>query len=157
MASDPRSFHLPDLPTAGYSTGREKELTDQVMLFMREIDRNRLRLLCIVLEGMTKWRTVAGTIWRGMRIAEEHSLLDDIFRYFEVQAAGSAPAVQAEMLRNAQNPLKWREAVTSLTPHWEYERDALMVMQGMMQWVPTEAELAVLKKTRDTSPSEWIN
>ncbi len=136
---DPRSFHLPDLPTAGYSTGREKELTDQVMLFMREIDRNRLRLLCIVLEGMTKWRTVAGTIWRGMRIAEEHSLLDDIFRYFELQAAGSAPAVQAEMLRNAQNPLKWREAVTSLTPHWEYERDQLLKME---KWKVTRDDLA---------------
>ena len=30
---------LPDLPNAGYQTSREKQLSDEIMVFLREIGR----------------------------------------------------------------------------------------------------------------------
>jgi hypothetical protein len=116
-------FHLPDLPTAGYATIRERELTDMVMQFMREVERDRLRLLTIVIEGKTRWRSVAGSIWRGHRIGEEHALLDSIYDYFTLQAC--RPRTQMLLLRYAKNPDKWRDIVRMVMPHLERERETL--------------------------------
>lgn len=116
-------FHLPDLPNAGYATQRERELTDMVMQFMREVERDRIRLLTIVIEGKQRWRVVAGNIWRGHRIGEEHALLDSIYDYFTMQAC--RPRTQALLLKCAQNPQKWREIVRIVLPHLEKERETL--------------------------------
>ncbi len=124
-------FHLPDLPNAGYSTQRERELTDMIMDFMRQTERNRPLLLTIVIEGKPKWRKMAGSIWRGMRIGEDHQLLDSIYDYFTLQAC--KPRTQRLLLAAAQNPAKWREIVRIVLPHLEREREVLKVAQ---KWSP---------------------
>lgn len=124
-------FHLPDLPNAGYATQREKELTDAIMQFMRECERDRVRLLTIVLEGRERWRTVAQSIWRGLRIGESHDLLDSIFAYLELMAC--PPRVQAALLRNQKNPAKWREIMRFVYPQMEREREKVRLLQ---KWSP---------------------
>lgn len=116
-------FHLPDLPNAGYATTRERELTDAIMIFMREIERDRLRLLTIVCEGKAKWRAAAQSIWRGLKVGETDGLLDSIFTYFELQAC--PPRVQVALLKHQQNPAKWREIMRFAQPQIEREREAL--------------------------------
>ena len=114
-------FHLPDLPHAGYATEREKQLSDCVMEFIRQIERDRVRLLTIVLEGREKWRTVAQSIWRGLRIGEDASLLDDIFFYLELMAV--RPGVQVMLLRAAKKPSVRRDIMRAVYPHLERERE----------------------------------
>ncbi len=116
-------FHLPDLPIVGYSTTRERALTDNIQEFIRQIERDRPRLLTIVCEGREKWRKVAGDIWRGYRIGEEDGTLNAIFAYFELLA--SPPRVQAKLLLAPKNALKWRETMRQAMPRIEAEREAL--------------------------------
>ena len=116
-------FHLPDIPNAGYATDRERHLSDEIMFFMRDIERDRPRLLMIVLTGLTEWRKVAGHIWRGYRIGEDHQLLDSIFHYFELQAC--RPRTQRVLLAAHGNPQKWRDIMRAVTPHLEREVEAL--------------------------------
>lgn len=123
--SAPDLPHLPDLPDAGYSTRRERALTDAVMFAMRAIERDRLQLLSVVLDGRTKWRTVLRSSWRGLRITND--LADSIYDYLTLQAA--RPAFQRELLDNAQNPLKWRAIVRLMWADLERQRDGLRAMQ----------------------------
>jgi hypothetical protein len=116
-------FHLPDLPNAGYATTREREMTDAIMTFMRDTERNRLLLLTIVIEGKAKWRKMAGDIWRGLRASEDDGLLDSIYDYFTLQAC--RPRTQMLLLRYAKNPDKWRDVVRMVMPHLERERETL--------------------------------
>lgn len=90
---------LPDLPDAGYSTRRQRETSDAVMIFMRAVERNRPLLLAIVIDGREKWRKTAGTEWRGLLI--DRDLLDSIFQYFVLQA-GPNPAQQLLILNGAK-------------------------------------------------------
>ncbi len=120
-------FHLPDLPNAGYATQRERELTDLIMTFMRDTERNRLLLLTIVIEGKQKWRKMAGNIWRGHRIGEDAGLLDSIYDYFTLQAC--RPGTQRLLLAAAKNPDKWRAIVRIVMPHLERERETLRLMR----------------------------
>ncbi len=127
-------FHLPDLPNAGYATDREKRLSDAIMDFMRQVERDRERLLTIVLDGQTYWRRVAGDIWGGFRIGEDHQLLDSIFHYFELQAV--KPRTQALLLKHRQNPQKWQEIMRLVMPHLEREREAARLTK---KWSPFDA------------------
>lgn len=124
--SDGRLFHLPDLPNAGYATFREKALSDAVMQFLRTLERDRLRLLTVVLEGPATWRRIAQSIWRGLRIGEDHQLLDEIYKYLELQAC--PPVIQRQLLDAAQNPAKWRELVDSARPELEKQREGLKLL-----------------------------
>lgn len=118
-------FHLPDLPHVGYATRREKALSDAIMQFMREVERDRMRLLTIVIEGPERWRAIAGEIWRGLRIGQEDGALDAIYTYFVLQAATSQPALQRALLAAVKNTPKFRELTAKLLPHIERERDLL--------------------------------
>lgn len=94
---------LGDLPNDGYATKREKELSDAIMLFMRQIERDRPFLLSIVVGGKSKFRHIVGKQWRGLRPLDD--LLDKIFDYF-VKQAGENPIGQLEQLeRMAATPL----------------------------------------------------
>jgi hypothetical protein len=88
-------YHLPDLPNAGYASYRQKETTDAICFFMRGVERNRVLLLSIVIDGIDKWRKTAGGVWRGLLI--DRDILDSIFRYFIAQA-GPNPAQQLLIL-----------------------------------------------------------
>jgi hypothetical protein len=117
-------FHLPDLPIVGYSTRREKALTDNIQEFIRQIERDRVRLLTIVCAGLGKWKQVAGDIWRGYRIGEDDGALTAIYRYLELLAC--APKYQAQLLRYPKNVLKWAEIMRQAMPDIEAEREMLI-------------------------------
>ena len=87
--------HLPDLPNAGYSTTREKELSDEIMYFIRETERDRLLMLDIVCNGREKFRRVFLKAFRYLRI--DVDLCDAVFGYL-VLLAGENPELQRDSL-----------------------------------------------------------
>lgn len=120
---DPLSAsRLPDLPDAGYATRRQKETSDAIMIFMRGVERNRMLLLAIVVDGIDKWRSTAGSVWRGLLIDRE--LLDSIFRYFVLQA-GVNPAEQLLILMGQQEQAQ-REA-------WDKRQSTKVQMQKALR------------------------
>ena len=94
---------------------------------MRQIERDRAKLLAIVCEGREKWRRVAGDIWRGYRIGQEEGTLNAIYDYFTLQAC--PPDVQVQLLKYPKNALKWRAIVRKAMPGIEREREALRAMK----------------------------
>lgn len=121
--------HLPDLPNAGYSTTREKALSDVVMQFMREIERDRARLLTVVLEGRDKWRRVGKDVWGWLKVDDD--LLDAVFAYFELQAC--RPAMQVRLLAAQRQPDVWRMLMAEATPDIEAQRERIFLMR---KWLP---------------------
>jgi hypothetical protein len=117
-------FHLPDLPTVGYSTQRERELTDEIMMMMREIERDRARLLQIVVEGTAKWRRAAKDAF-GLRA--ESDALDAIYDYFTLQAC--PPVVQRQLLDAQHNPGKWKAIVREAMPEIEAQLEGLRLVK----------------------------
>ncbi len=101
---------------------REKRGSDQIMTFMRDIERDRLRLLTIVVEGREKWRTVARQVF-GTKMAIDDDALDEMFWYFTLQCA--RPRTQWAMIKARKSPLVTKAIVRMLQPHIERERDAL--------------------------------
>jgi hypothetical protein len=124
-------FHLPDLPNVGYSTRKDREASDAIMTFMRDVERDRLRLLAIVCEGPDRWRVVAQDIWRGSNIDIE--AIDEIYRYFVLQAC--TPAMQAELLKaiDGRNRDRWRALVKAAMPWIERQYEA---MKLQAKWTP---------------------
>jgi len=119
-------FRLPDLPTAGYATARERELTDMVMVFMRVMERDRLRLLTVVCEGREKWRRVAGSVLPSWATDD---LLDAMFHYFELQAC--LPDMQRRLLDAKNNPDIWRMLMHEAMPDIERQREQVRQLQAM--------------------------
>lgn len=116
---------LPDLPTAGYASTRQKQTTDAIMLFMRSVERDRQLLLAIVVDGIDKWRKTAGTVWRGLLI--DRDILDSIFRYFIAQA-GPNPAQQLLILHGESQQRKrevWDKRMTTRQQFQKLQRAAL--------------------------------
>lgn len=93
------SIRLEDLPTAGYATSREKQLTDTVMFFLRGAERDRLWLLSMVCDGQAKFRKVLLKAWRHVRADEE--LIDAVYGYL-VLLAGKFPHLQRDELLRLQ-------------------------------------------------------
>jgi hypothetical protein len=124
-------WHLPDLPNAGYGSRREREASDAIMLFMRDCERDRPRLLAIVCEGPDTWRRVASDLWRGFPISTD--LIDAVYKYFVLQATVDKPFTCRALLAAIQNPLRWRELVRCVMPHLERQRDALRLQA---KWTP---------------------
>lgn len=99
---------LGDLPNAGYSTRREKALSDAMMLYLRSFDRlpdGRQLLLMMVIEGYELWLRRAMKAFRGHRISEDE--LRATFDYM-VKMAGTNPSEQLAAL------LKIRPKIDSL-------------------------------------------
>ncbi len=86
---------LPDIPHDGMQTRREKELHDVIQQFCREMERDRICLLSIVIDGKHKWRKVAKDKCAGLRISDD--LCDEIFAWF-VAVAGPNPMMQRDSL-----------------------------------------------------------
>ena len=124
-------FRLSDIPDAGYSTHKQKEASDSIMLFMRGCERDRMTLLNIVLGGLPMWRKTARTIWRSLLI--DDAILDAIYHYFELQAC--QPEEQRALLKAEKNPAKWRDIMRAAWPGIEQQREALRVME---KWTPYE-------------------
>lgn len=121
MSDEFAGERLPDLPNAGYATFSERELSDAIMLFIRECERERRRLLAIVLGGKERWRKVAGDIWRGLPI--DTDLLDSIYDYFVMLAADGED--QREFVRNIKNASVKRDILRRITPRLEAQLETL--------------------------------
>ncbi len=94
---------LPDLPTAGYATIREKQLTDEIMTYIRGAERNRLLLLANVCEGREKFRRITKKAWKHLRVDDD--LVDAVFGYL-VLLAGPNPEEQREHLLRMESARK---------------------------------------------------
>lgn len=123
-------FHLPDLPDVGYATRREREGTDAIMLFMRNVERNRNRLLTIVIDGREKWRKVARAAF-GNAMNVDDEALDAMFDYFTLQAA--RPKDQRRLLDAKNNPAVWRDIVREILPDIEEQRETVRLVT---KWQP---------------------
>lgn len=115
-------FHLPDLPNVGYATTREKTGSDMIMVFMRDVERDRLRLLSIVIEGREKWRRNAAEVF-GQSVNIDTEALDAMYDYFTLQSC--RPRTQWLLLKAQKNRLVWRALVAMVMPHLERERERL--------------------------------
>jgi hypothetical protein len=124
----PDLFHLPDLPTAGYATRREKALSDGIQEFLRQVERDRLLLLSIVIDGLAKWR-VTGKQALGLRI--DHELLDAMFSYLELLAC--RPEYQRRLLAAQSNSEIWRMVMAEAMPDIEAQRENVRLIQ---RWSP---------------------
>lgn len=98
---------LPDLPDAGYSTQRERQLSDEIMMYIRGAERNRLLLLMNVCEGREKFRRVTKKAWRHLKV--DDALCDAVFGYL-VLLAGKDPELQRDELLKLDQAEKLRRA-----------------------------------------------
>jgi len=121
-------FHLPDLPNVGYSTHREKVLSDSIMTAIRALERHRLTLLTIVVEGREKWRTVGKDAF-GLKVETE--ALDQIFDYLTLLAV--KPPVQRQLLDVAGKPDLWRMIAAEALPDLEAQ---LATVKLITKWQP---------------------
>ncbi len=115
-------FHLPDLPNVGYATTREKTGSDMIMVFMRAVDRDRMRLLSIVCEGRETWRKNAASVF-GRSVSIDTEAIDAMYDYFTLQAC--RPRTQWLLLKAQKNRMAWRALVAMVMPHLERERERL--------------------------------
>lgn len=86
---------LPDLPNAGFSTKREKALSDAMMMFVRGAERDRLWLLSMVCDGPDKFKVVMRKAWRAWKVDDED--IEGTWRYL-VLLAGAEPELQRDAL-----------------------------------------------------------
>jgi len=113
--SDPLSAsRLPDLPDAGYSTGLQRELSDAIMFLIRGIERDRLLLLQVVIEGQKTWRKRFLQAYRVIKADEEFA--DAVFRYL-VLLAGPNPDAQKAILEGMERQRRqetWDKRLSTL-------------------------------------------
>ncbi len=122
MADPLHASRLGDLPDAGYATYRQKQTSDLVMFWLREIERNRYLLLSIVVDGWDKWRKIAGKAWDinkgGRSTAMTTELLSLVWGYM-VKLAGENPASQLLTLQG----MREREA-----KHWDFRKATALAL-----------------------------
>jgi hypothetical protein len=87
---------LPDLPNDGYATRREKQLSDEIMMFLRATERDRFMLLLYVIQGREKFRRIVKRAWRHLKC--DDAMADAVFGYL-VLLAGPYPERQLETLK----------------------------------------------------------
>ena len=103
---------LPELPNAGYQTTREKQLSDEIMVFLRGAERDRLYLVSMVCDGYDKFAKITRKAWAHLRADDD--LIKAVWGYL-VLLAGDAPETQ----RNALLRMKWMSPAekAGLIPH----------------------------------------
>ena len=95
----PELPHLPDLPTAGYATRREKALTDEIMFYLRELERDRFQLLRVVIAGKDECRRILKQAWRHLKADDD--VCDAVYGY-ACLLAGPNPHMQLAELANLE-------------------------------------------------------
>ena len=137
--SDPhKASRLGDLPDAGYATYRQKQTSDLVMFWLREIERNRFLLLSIVVDGWDKWRKIAGAAWDinkgGRSTAMTTDLLKLVWDYM-VKLAGENPASQLLTLQG----IRQREAL-----YWDFRKATALALTKAQ----IDAQMTLAKEQR---------
>ena len=118
MADTPAiaASRLPDLPNAGYSTRKQKELSDAIMFLIRGFERERLLLLETVILGRDLWRKRFKAAFRVIGADDEFA--DAVFGYF-VLLAGPNPefqklAIEGDIRQRTQQQWDFRQSTTQL-------------------------------------------
>ena len=118
MADTPAiaASRLPDLPNAGYSTRKQKELSDAIMFLIRGFERERLLLLETVILGKDLWRKRFNAAFRVIGADDEFA--DAVFGYF-VLLAGPNPefqklAIEGDIRQRTQQQWDFRQRTTRL-------------------------------------------
>ncbi len=141
--ADLSGSYLGDLPTAGYATYRQKQTSDLVMFWLREIERNRFLLLSIVCDGWDKWRKIAGNAWDVNKGGRSTAMGTDLLRLvwdYMVKLAGPNPASQLLILEG----MKKRDAL-----HWDFRK---ATAQALMK-AQIEAQLDLQREQDKTRKS----
>lgn len=131
MENDRGALRLPDLPNDGYSTVKQKTLSDALMLFIRGMERERLTMLTIVLGGIGQWRRIARKAFRYTN--PDDGAIDAVYHYFELMAC--EPRYQRQLLHWKNNPQMWRDVMREAWPDIEQQQKALALME---KWTPFE-------------------
>lgn len=120
-------FHLPDLPNVGYATERERAGSDVIMLHMRAVERDRLLLLTIVLDGIAKWHALARESF-GHSLSITDDILNEMYWYFVLMAV--KPAVQRDLLAARKSPERTRTLIRLAMPDIEAQRAAVLALRN---------------------------
>src|SRR5215471_13738415 len=98
---------LPDLPTAGFNTRTQRELSDAIMFLIRGLERDRLLLLEVVTKGKTAWRRAFIKAYRAIKADAEFA--DAVFGYLVLLAGKDPHAEKArlQMLQQQQSVTAW--------------------------------------------------
>lgn len=91
---------LPELPNAGYQTSRERQLSDEIMTFVRDAERDRLYLVSMVCDGYDKFAKIARKAWQHLRVDDD--LLKSVWGYLTLLAGPEPEAQRTGLLQ-----LKW--------------------------------------------------
>jgi hypothetical protein len=129
LADPYRSSRLPDLPTAGYHTRAQRELTDAIMFLIRGMERDRALLLETVIKGRALWRKRFISAFRAIKADE--TFADAVFGYLELLAGPDPVAQKArlDLMVSQQQVTSWdKRLATKLRlarDHKELEMDIL--------------------------------
>lgn len=99
MARTAISYRLPDIPDAGYETRRARETTDAIMIFLRAVERDRVLLLSIVIDGKDKFRHHALKQWRGLLVNDD--IANSMWEWLALNA-GANPVAQRDAILRMQ-------------------------------------------------------
>jgi len=94
MTDEFAGTRLPDLPNAGYSTDREKKLSDLMMFAIRGWERERPILLMMVIEGYEKFRGIMLKEWKAWKVDE-----DEIKTVYDYLVTLAGPDPQGQLAR----------------------------------------------------------
>ncbi len=100
--------HLPDLPTAGFQTPIQRELSDAIMFLIRGMERDRFLLLETVIKGRDLWRKRFKSAFRALKADDEFA--DAVFGYLMLLVGpedAHAQKARLELLSGAQAVTAW--------------------------------------------------
>lgn len=122
-------LQLGDIPNAGYSTDLQKQTTDTIMFYMRGVERDRVQLLAIVMDGIEKFRKLTLANWKGLAI--DRDIVDSVWRYFAMQAMPTR--FQQRLL---QEPKRFDKILKLAMPDIEAQAAALDQLELEKKWSP---------------------
>jgi hypothetical protein len=117
MADALSASRLPDLPHAGYRSKTARELSDAMMFLIRGLERDRLLLLEVVINGRAKWRKAFVKAYRAIKADTEFA--DAVFGYL-VLLAGPHPDAQKarlEQLEAQRQTQTWDKRLSTVLRH----------------------------------------
>lgn len=91
------SSRLPDLPSAGFQTRLQRELSDAMMFLIRGLERDRLLLLECVIHGRVTWRKRFKKAFRAIKADDEFA--DAVYGYLVLLAGPNPEAQKAQLVQ----------------------------------------------------------
>jgi hypothetical protein len=136
MAADPvnqaalDASRLPDLPDAGFATRRQRELSDAIMFLIRGLERDRLLLLEVVINGKLMWRKRFKKAYRVIGADDEFA--DAVFGYLRLLAGENPEAEKAklQLALSQQQESSWDKRLRTAMRH---AKDSTALQQDILR------------------------